>query len=689
MDLSKYKALFVTETTEHLQAINSNLVLLEQNPAHTEAIHSLFRSAHSIKGMAASMGFDLIRDLAHALEDLMDDFRQGRRAINREAVDLLFQGLDLLEELLKEAAADKPFSISIEALLEKIRAHRHVSAPAPAPAASATPAALAAIIESAEDIPDLSGDDFTEPEAPPAHSPAPAEPPAAPAAAGDGSDYTLKVVFSRLATAPSVRGLILFKRAGELGRVVSSRPSLEQVKQNQFLDDPAGLAVELELASTAGRDEVLKMLSSLAEVQSFDLIEHRGGTAAPAAAPASEAAEAKPAPEVAHDPFAAAQPLPQTVRVKTRILDQFINAVGEMILVKSELRELDKRHATPGLDQGLDRLDRLIRDFHDLVMGIRLMPLESVVARLPRTVRDLARDQNKKIRFEIKGQEIELDRAILEQLGDPLLHLLRNAVSHGIESPEERKRAGKDPAGSIEMLAFRERDMVLLEIRDDGRGMDPFQLKEVAVEKQILKPEAAEALSDEDAYQLIFLPGFSTAREVGLVSGRGVGMDVVRSAVEGIGGFVSLASAVSKGTTITLHLPRTISIINVLLIRLNREVFALPISKVQKTVEILEHQIRKSQKQHYFLDRQELIPLHDLRRFLNLPEENHRRAPYPALVVEVQKRKIALLVDEFIGQEEAFIRPLGKPLERISGLSGVTMLGDGRIVFVLDTLGLV
>jgi two-component system chemotaxis sensor kinase CheA len=674
MDISKYKALFVTETTEHLQAINSNLVLLEQNPSHPEAIHSLFRSAHSIKGMAASMGFDIIRDLAHALEDLMDDFRQGRRAINRKAMDLLFQGLDLLEGLVKEAAADKPFSLSIEDLLGKIRAQRQVPAPEPAAAAPATPAAPLA---SAEDIPDLSGDDFAEPGTAPAQSPLPAHPPAG-AAAGLASDYTLKVVISRQATAPSVRGLILFKRAGELGRVVASRPSLEQVKQNQFLDDPAGLAVELELKSAAGREEVLKVLNSLAEVQSFDILEHRGGAASAAAA----------APEPGPDPFAAAPPLPRTVRVQTRILDQFINAVGEMILVKSELREVAKRHPTPGLDLGLDRLERLIRDFHDLVMGIRLMPLDSVVQRLPRTVRDLARDQGKNLRFEIKGKEIELDRAILEQLGDPLLHLLRNAVSHGIESPEERQRAGKDPAGAIEVLAYRERDMVLLEVRDDGRGMDPFQLKEVAVEKQLLKPELAETLSDDDAFQLIFLPGFSTAREVGLVSGRGVGMDVVRSAVEGVGGFVSLVSAVNKGSTITLHLPRTISIINVLLVRLNREVFALPISKVQKTVEILEHQVRKSQKQQYFLDRQELVPIHDLRRFLNLPEDNRRRAPYPALVVEVQKRKMALMVDEFIGQEEAFIRPLGKPLERISGLSGVTMLGDGRIVFVLDTLGL-
>jgi len=667
MDMSKYKAMFVSETTEHLQAMNHNLLLIEQDPSHPEAIHSVFRSAHSIKGMAASMGYDPIRDLAHALEDLMDDFRQGARPVSVEAMNLIFQGIDLLEGMVREAAEGKPFSLPVEELVEKIRAYRAGSPAAAQEAQEKKPRTEPLTAELPEE-------------------PAPSPPAAAPGA--PAMDYTIKVVISRQAAAPSVRGLILFKRLSELGRVVTSRPTLEQVKSNQFLDDPAGLAVELDLQSAASREELLKVLNSLADVQGFEITEHRGQPA-PAAAPAAEAAEERPAAEASPDPFAAAVPLPQTVRVRTRILDQFINAVGEMILVKSELRELGKRQPVPGLDQSLDRLERLVRDFHDLVMGIRLMPLDSVVQRLPRTVRDLAQDQKKQVRFEIRGKEIELDRAILEQLGDPLLHLLRNAVSHGIESPEERQRAGKNPTGAIVMQAFRERDMVLIEIRDDGRGMDPFQLKEVAVEKQLVRPEEAAALSDEDALQLIFLPGFSTAREVGLVSGRGVGMDVVRTSVEGVGGFVSLASAINSGTAITLHLPRTISIINVLLIRLNQEVFAFPISKVLKTVEILEHQIRRNQKQQYYVDRQELIPMQDLRPFLNLPQKNHRSPPYPALIVEVQKRKHALLVDEFVGQEEAFIRPLGKPLERISGLSGVTMLGDGRIVFVLDTLGLI
>ena len=667
MDMSKYKAMFVSETTEHLQAMNQGLVKIEQDHADKDAIAEVFRNAHSIKGMAASMGYEPIRDLAHALEDLMDDFRQGARAISVEAMNLIFQGIDLLEGMVREAAEDKPFSLPVAELVASIRAHRAGSPPAAAPAQAEKPAAEPLTAELPEE-PAL---------------PRPAAAPGAPA-----KDYSIKVVISRQAAAPSVRGLILFKRVSEFGQVIASRPTLDQVKSNQFLDDPAGLAVELDLQSSASQEDLVKVLNSLADVQGFEVTEHKG-QAGPAPGPGAEPAEERPATEASHDPFAAAAPLPQTVRVRTQILDQFINAVGEMILAKSELRELCKRQPVPGLDQGLDRLERLVRDFHDLVMGIRLMPLDSVVQRLPRTVRDLAQDQNKQVRFEIRGKEIELDRAILEQLGDPLLHLLRNAVGHGIESPEERKRAGKDPTGVIVLQAYRERDMVLIEIRDDGRGMDPFQLKEVAVEKQLLKPEEAEALSDEEALQLIFLPGFSTAREVGLVSGRGVGMDVVRTSVEGVGGFVSLASALDSGTTITLHLPRTISIINVLLIRLNREVFALPISKVLKTVEILEHQIRRDQKQQYFVDRQELIPMQELRRFLNLPEQNHRPAPYPALIVEVQKRKHALLVDEFVGEEEAFIRPLGKPLERISGLSGVTMLGDGRIVFVLDTLGLI
>jgi two-component system chemotaxis sensor kinase CheA len=668
MDMSKYLNLFISETTEHLQSLNENLSVLEKESRNTDALNACFRNAHSIKGMAASMSFEPIRNLAHSMEDMLDDFRQKGKELVPEALDLLFEGLDMLEKMVQEVAEQKKFSLDPEPLRDRINSFRE-----------------------GEHIEKKSEEEILQ-----AHpSPGPSHPSQEPSVyPPDQSkdqkapNITLRLVLDRETPAPGARGFLIFKRIQELGELISSTPALDDIKAGKFLDDINGFAIEVNLCTQLPQAEIASTLNTLSELHSYEIRRYKAAKLEPAAQASEEQKEETVSPQAMADPFATPS-LPQTVRVKTQALDGFINILGEMILIKSGLKETSKRNMIPALDEGLDKLDRIVKDFHDQVMEIRLMPLEAVTMRLPGSVRDLARDDKKKVRFEIVGKDIELDRAILEQLSDPLLHLLRNCVSHGIEPPEERERLGKDPVGSIVLEAYRQRDMVLIEVRDDGRGMDPFQIKETALAKGLISQEDAETMTDEDVYQLTFMPGFSTTRQVGMVSGRGVGMDVVKTTVEGLGGFVSLSSVISKGTSIILHLPRTIAIVNVLLIRLAQEIFAIPITKILKTVEILAHQVRKSQKQQYYLDRQELVPLLELHRFLDMNPPENDRFPLPALLLEVQKRKLALVVDELIGQEEAFIRPLGKPLERISGLAGVTMLGDGRIVFVLDTLGLI
>lgn len=770
MDMAKYKVMFVSETTEHLESMNRGLVTIEHDHADKDAIAEVFRNAHSIKGMAASMGYEAIRDLAHAIEDLMDDVREGLREPDSAVMDLLFKGLDVLEKLVQDVANDRDMSLDSKELTDRIRAFRKDSAEVeqpkpvvPAKAAPPTPGLTVQFVSPgmvpetpqpekkpeappkppkprAEPVLDMSGEivfDFLPRSSAKAKAKEIKQEPSKPSVALDASSLELdfevarpslgwkeippppmavtapapveeaprpgraptkmvRVVLSPQTASPGVRGLILFKRISEAGEIVDSRPALGDVKAGNFLADSKGLALEIDMIAESDDDEIVRILNSMADIQSFELKALEQKTAAAEPEPAADEAAARVGVikeqgrlESAYDPFAQAQALPQTVRVKTNVLDRFINSLGEMILVKSELREVAKKHPIPALENGLDRLESLVRDFHDQVMSIRMMPLESVVARLPRVVRDLAKDEGKKVRFEVKGQDIELDRAILEQLADPLIHLLRNCVGHGIEPPEERVRLGKPAEGKIEIEAYRLRDLVLIEVRDDGRGMDPFLIKEAALAKNLITPEAAESMSDEDVFQIIFLPGFSTAKVVGMVSGRGVGMDAVKNVVEAVGGFVTVATAVGMGTTFTLHLPRTIAIVNVLLIKLGQETFAIPIGKIMKNVEILPHQIRRSQGQKFYIERQELIPMKPLHRLLDLPEpEDGGRGPWPALIIEINKRKTALVVNELIGQEEAFIRPLGKPLEKISGLSGVTMLGDGRVVFVLDTMGL-
>ncbi len=643
IDLSKYKALFLSESLEHLQSMNECLLELEKGKEDEELISRAFRNAHSIKGMAASMGYDAIRDLAHSMEDLLDEIRQKQRKIEAEVVEVLFQATDQLEKMLKEIEADKELSPEWEEIAQKIRQLLKKKPVANQKAqAEKAPSPRQAQQKVKEKI----------------------------------EGYLINAVISPQADSPSVRALILLKRLEELGEIVRSEPTRAEIKQNIIPKEEVGYPIKIQLKTQADADEISKLISNISEIKSFEI--QKGEELKPPA----------PREEIKKEPEPTIAPIPQTVRVSTKLLDDFINSLGEMILIKGELEQVARQNPLPGLMQGLDRMERLIREFHDQVMSARLLPIELVVQRIPRLVRDLAKNEGKEIELEIEGAEIELDRALLEKLPDPVVHIIRNAVFHGIEPPEERKKLGKDPKGKIKIQARQERDMVVLEISDDGRGIDPKLIKKRAVEKGLISSAQAEELNDEQALNLIFLPGFSTAEKVGMVSGRGVGMDVVKNVIEGMGGMVFLSSTPRKGTTISLHLPRTVAIVNVLLIRLRDQIFALPISRILRSVEILPYQLRRSQNSEYYLERQELIPVVYFHRLLDLPIPEEPHYPLNAIIAEVKKKKYALVVDELVGQEEAFIRPLGKPLEKIAGLSGVTMLGDGRIVFVLDLGGL-
>jgi len=643
VDLSKYKALFLSESGEHLQSMNDCVLKLEQGNYDQETIAQAFRNAHSIKGMAASMGYTEIRDLAHSMEDLFDQLRQKERSVDPSLVEILFKATDKIETMLKEIKQDKPLSQDGVEIQNSIR---ELIKKKPAEPPEAKPGKTAKEKKN--------------------------EPPK--------QAIEVKVLISPEADAPSVRGLILYKRLEEIGKILLADPDKDRIKQGKIDKTPEGYPISFMLEASADQASINSTLSKISELKKFEISRVEIGKNLEKEADREK--EAKPQAEVS------VAPLPQTVRVKTELLDDFINILGEMILIKGEMEEAWRKTPQPAMRQRLDRLDRLTKEFHDQVMAARLMPVETVLQRFPRLVRDLARDQGKEIELEIIGKEIELDRALIEKLPDPLVHLIRNAVDHGIETPARRKEAGKDPVGHILIEASRERDMVLLSIHDDGRGIDPELVKKKAVEKGMLDPAKADEQSYEQILNLIFTPGFSTADKVGMTSGRGVGMDVVKTVVESMSGMVTISSETGKGTTITLHLPQTVAIVKVLLIRLLEEIFAIPVNRIIRSVEILPYQLRKSQSQEYYVEKQELIPLSYFHKLLDLKAPESHNFPLNALILEIQKKKMALAVDSLVGQEDAFIRPLGRPLEKIPGLSGVTMLGDGKIVFVLDIAGL-
>jgi two-component system, chemotaxis family, sensor kinase CheA len=374
------------------------------------------------------------------------------------------------------------------------------------------------------------------------------------------------------------------------------------------------------------------------------------------------------------------------VRVRTELLDYFLDTVGELLLATARLRELGKvlpEGSRPPIEEGVYRLQALVKDLHDKVMSARMTPLSLITDRLPRAARDIARRKEREVDLVVTGAEIELDRAILDELADPLLHLLRNCIDHGLESAEERVAAGKSPRGRVLVSVRRARDRVVLEMEDDGRGMNAAKLKAAAVARGALSAEAAARMSDREAFLLACLPGVSTAKDVSELSGRGVGMDAVKRVVENVGGTLEIESELGRGTRFTLRLPLTVAVVHLLLVGVGDEVFGLPIAKVVGAMEADGEKLERSRETPLLPHGQGLLPVYGLDSLVGI-DVPPRQGPRPYVVMEGDAGRVALAVDRLVGQEEVVLKPLSRPLDLLPGLSGVTILGSGRPVFILD-----
>jgi two-component system chemotaxis sensor kinase CheA len=466
---------------------------------------------------------------------------------------------------------------------------------------------------------------------------------------------------------PAVRAFLVVKKLGALGAVASSRPSVDDLRAGRI----PGRKLKVLLDTSEPLQAVERALAQISDIAAVTL---REPEEEPAPAPASR------------EPADRAEAT-RTVRVRTEILDGFLDAVGELILATARIREVGKTLLPQGprapLDESVDRLHAIVKDLHDKVMAVRMTPLALVTERLPRAARDVARKLGKQVEVEVRGAEIELDRAILEELSDPLLHVLRNAVDHGIEPPHQRVLAGKPATGKVVVQARRERSRVIVEISDDGKGMDPARLRAAAVARGALTEAQAAALGDREALLLACLPGLSTASTVTDVSGRGVGLDAVKRTVETVGGTLELESAPGAGSRITFRLPLTVAVQPVLLVRVGDEVLGLPIAKVHGAAQVEMSSLDRSRGAPVLPYGGHLVPVHDLTRLLGFPGEG-ARDDRAVVVAEGGDGRVGLAVDGLLGQHEAVLKPLGAPLDSVPGLSAVTVLGNGRPVFILD-----
>jgi len=676
MDMSEYKDIFKAESEEHLQQLNESLLGLEQNPKEMEFINTMFRSAHTLKGMSATMGFGTIAELTHEMENLMDMIRKCQVAVNDSLIDILFECLDTLEALVDNVDSDEEVNIS------------HLQATL-AQAMDGTICAAESITDAAEDLaasqiePDSSDEEMVLPEIDLSNE----EKESIESAKEDGYNISsLKVVLDESCVLKSARSTLVLINISKLGQIIKCIPSETDLEDEKFDRDFT------IIYSTKESDETIEeAIGKISEVKDIEITplyicdsgeKEESSEEKKASSSAGESTSAVKRPDTVKSI--------QSVRVNIERLDNLMNLVGELIINKIRLNQLASDLNAKHLDESLANLDRLTNEIQTEVMESRMVPIDQIFSRFPRMVRDLAKSEGKQINLVIEGKEIELDRTVLDEIGDPLVHLLRNAVDHGIEPAEERTKAGKPEAGFVGLSASRQRNSVLIEVEDDGKGMDPEHLRDVAVKKGILSREEVDKLSDTEALNLIFYPGFSGAKVITDVSGRGVGMDAVKTKIEALGGSVKVSSVQGQGSSIKLQLPLTVAIIQSLMVKVAKETYAIPLANVVRDVGIKASEIKTIEGKEVIMLRGEVLPLLRLHDVLDSPEEIEEKENLIVVVVERMGQNIGFVVDQLLGQQEVIIKTLdNKLLKNTKGFAGATILGDGSVALILDIATLI
>ncbi len=644
MDLSQYAELFLAESREHLSACNQLLLEWERTPTSAEPVGGLFRAVHTIKGMAATMGYAKVADLAHRMENLLDHLRRGGRAPAGDVIQLLFRATDALEKAVELAVQGNEGEADVAAILADIDGAAAVHHAKPA----AQPSALAR---------------FT------LATPAPEEPdsPSLPAAsAASGRTPLVQVVIRSEAPLKGGRAMLVIRKVQTLGTVNRVEPSLAAFESDDF---DGRFSFELDTAKSA--TDIEAVIRSVGDVERVRF----GGAA-------DDEGQVSPAESAGRG---------RHIRVDLRRLDTLMDLIGELVTERGRLNELAARWVgkDPEIDEVAIHISRLSADLQNEIIQARMTPVWQVFDRFPRLVRDVARQLGKQVAFRVEGKEIELDREILDELGDPLVHLLRNAVDHGIESPAERKRLKKDPEGEIVLAAVRERSSVAISISDNGRGIDRAQILEKAKREGVLGPHV-ETLSDDQLLRVLARPGFSTAEAVTSVSGRGVGIDVAMTRIRALGGSVEIRTEPGKGTAFVLRLPVTLAIVRALIAAVGHERYALPLTYVAETVEFGTVPLTTMEGRDAIVLRDRVVPLVDLRKLLETnggaPAPPPRR---PVIVLEMGERRAGIVVDGMLSQQEIVVKGFDAPQGTLPVFSGATIMGDGVPALILDAAGLV
>ncbi|KYH34788.1 chemotaxis protein CheA [Clostridium tepidiprofundi DSM 19306] len=688
MDTSQYLSMFLEESMDNLQTLNDSLLQLEQEPNDIDKLNEIFRVAHTIKGMAATMGFNEMAELTHKMEDVLSEFREGKLQVTQKVVTVLFKCLDTLELMVNNISEGIDEAVPVEDIISELH--------------SIAEEDELTVENASDDVQDSKSDmsdhknediekfkqrmDLDEYDLSVIKQ----------AADKNINSFEIKIVLSENTLLKSARVFLIFKSLEEYGEIIKSVPCAEDLENENFDRD-----INLVYLSNASYEEVNNILNNISEIDeivvdkidigSKNVITEVNETQQSNNSSSVPKATQKDRPQKSGNKSAKKtkeiqknrKKVHQSVRVDLERLDKFLTMVSELVIHRTRLEQITDNLRITELNETLEQVARTTLDLQDLVMKIRMLPLEVVFNRFPRMIRDLSVELDKDMELIIEGQETELDRTVIDEIGEPLIHLLRNAADHGIESREERIAKGKDPVGKIRLIAYPEGTKAVIKVEDDGGGINIEKVKSKAEEKGI----NTEGMTDNDIRNLIFDQGFSTNTEVTDISGRGVGMDVVKTKIAALGGTVDVVSEEGKGTSFIIKLPLTLQIIQALLVKIGKETMAISLGYIDRVIDYKEDIIKKTNNREIIIYNENVIPLIRVNEKLQIePDENSRNY---IVIVRIGEKTVGLLVDSLLGQQEIVIKPLGKTLKGLKEYIGATILGDGLVTLILDVAALI
>ncbi|WP_110112812.1 chemotaxis protein CheA [Bacillus sp. CGMCC 1.16541] len=671
MEMAQYLEVFIEESKEHLQNINDHLLALEKEPSNIAIVNEIFRSAHTLKGMSATMGFDDLANLTHMMENVLDAIRNHKVTVTTSVLDVVFGSIDDLEAMVQSIANGGDGKRDVNEIVARLQRIEHGDC-------EEKPKEKETNEEVSGPSFALTYDDF--------------EKTVIVQSKEQGFNVLeVMVTLQQNCLLKAARVYMVFEVVEQMGEVIKTVPEVQQLEEERF--DSTFL---ITLLTKLDQEEVKKRILKVSEITSVDVIEvsteeNQEEVNVENVEKNVQQIEIKEKQEVQANQQSTqkSQATQKTIRVNIDRLDSLMNLFEELVIDRGRLEQISKDLKNAELNETVERMSRISSDLQNIILNMRMVPVETVFNRFPRMVRQLAKDLGKKINLEIVGAETELDRTVIDEIGDPLVHLLRNSIDHGVEMPHVRQQKGKSEEGTVRLKAYHSGNYVFIDIEDDGAGINREKVLKKAISKGVISEQAAANLTDRQASELIFASGFSTADKISDVSGRGVGLDVVKNTIESLGGTVSVDSREGYGSIFSIQLPLTLSIISVLLVEIADEKYALPLSSIIETAIVKKEDILHAHSQKVIDFRGRIVPLVNLKDVFEVPGDVKEEEFCSVVIVKKGDKMAGLIVDSFIGQQEVVLKALGTYLTNVFAISGATILGDGQVALIIDCNALI